>query len=96
MNLKSKNYMQNAEFSTRQSWFKFVCVQAVELVRDFAAECKKGWFKIFHPTKKIQNQTLPLIYENTLNNEQCKFHRLKGWPFFYSDNEILDFLSHED
>ncbi len=69
MNLKNRSYMEGDEFLARQSWFEFVCVEAFEFVKRFAAECRKGWQELFWPRKpRAVNNTLPLPFERRLSH----------------------------
>ncbi|MBI5658382.1 MAG: hypothetical protein HZC43_02270 [Nitrosomonadales bacterium] len=68
MNLKNHNYMEGEEFKSRQSRFGFVYVKAFEFVKQFAAECRKGWFELFHPKQKTVNKSLPLPFDRPLTH----------------------------
>lgn len=71
MNLKNRNYMEGEEFKARQGWFEFVCVEAFEFVKRFAAECKEGWKGLFWPKKpRMANPTLSLPFERRLTHRE--------------------------
>ncbi len=71
MGLKNRKYMEGEEFKNRQGWFEFVCVEAFEFVKRFAAECKEGWKKLFWPKKMhMVNTTLPLPFERPLTHRE--------------------------
>jgi len=71
VNLKNRKYMEGEEFKSRQGWFEFVCVEAFEFVKQFAAECRKGWKELFWPRKaRAVNTTLPLPFERRLTHRE--------------------------
>ena len=78
MNLKSVKYMSSTEFKNRQRWLEWVTpgvLQAAEYLKQFATECRAGWFTLFHPSTKSANTTLPLFWE-------AKYHgrrTLESW-----------------
>lgn len=66
MNIKSKTYMRNAEFKTRQLWLPFadavgIALQVMEQVKADAWAWFKGW-KGRKTPQRAENRTLPLPF----------------------------------
>lgn len=75
---KSRRFMEQSEFKSRQGFFDFFCAKSYEWLKNFHKECRSGWKELFFPKDTTKQEQKPLFWDSKYHGRKT----VESWNGF--------------